>query len=371
MSLVRDGSARCSVSVRHALAVPNAAPAPDVVPATSALSAPSSSAAPSAVSSASLAAPEPELVVADPVTLARLSDSGFTAGAALVGACASSMAQIASHPAFRPLYRSVEADLAADRRADPAAGVGMRYAHRQFDVRWLASENTRLDLIAVVNRLDRRPFAPEHCGEIRFVYRLAYRVDTATGVVDSRLPMTVNVVYYDEPNAAGACTDAARAWLRPQEAKEPVAESAWLVSEHGPLSASRHARWKLKSVELNYQSVRWPATVRPAMGGHAEYVLRVFHATAGAPYFEPAPLENTVDVPRLAQHPALRDELLAWIRTPEALRGIDAGVVRVPDRFLAERVVSVSPHGLARLANRPFSAVIRAFGPGFLGSLRL
>jgi hypothetical protein len=312
---------------------------------------------------ASLPPPEPVVLVSDPALLGQLHAQGLDLGTVLTGERAVTAAALATHAPYRTLAAAVAADLAADRRSDPSAGVGMRHAHRQFDPRWLASGRTRFELVGVVNRLDRRPFAPAHCGEARLVYRLAYRVDTATGPVDSRLPMTVNAVFFMEPDAHGGCAEVARAWLRPPGVRERGEEGAWLVSDAGPLSPARRAAWKPKSVELNFQSVRWPSTVRPSMGGHAEYVLRVFHRVERAPYFVPSPLENTLDVPRLARERPLRDALAKWLGEPGVLVALDQGTPVVPEAFLAVRAVSVAPHGLARLANRPYSSVLdgRAF----------
>jgi hypothetical protein len=297
------------------------------------------------------------LVVSDPAVLRQLEQRGLDLGSTVTGAPAASTKQLSQTAEYRTLTDAVAADLAADRRSDASSGVGMRFAHRQFDVRWLDSEKTRFDLISVVNRIDRRPFAPEHCGEVRFVYRLAYRVGTPAGFVDSRLPMTVNVVYFMPADAGSKCTAIAARWMSPK-LESPESETAWLLSESGPLCPGCRQSWKPKSVELNFQSVRWPSTVRPDMGGHAEYVLRVFRRLPAAPHFEPAPLENTIDVDRIQKDAALRGELSAWLRDAAALRAIDEGVPLVPEKFLSRRAVSVTPHGLARRANRPYRAVL-------------
>jgi hypothetical protein len=309
-------------------------------------------------------------VIADPVVLRRLEESGFDAGTLVVGARGASTTALSAHPAFRVLRDAVAADVAADRRADPAAGTGMRFSHRQFDVRWLSSEKTRFDLIAVVNRLDRRPFFPERCGEVRFLYRLAYRTETPTGPVESRLPMTLNVVSYQDGTGPDACQAVAQAWMRPAEAGDGEKQLAWLLSPEGPLSPTRRAAAVPKSVEINFQSVRWPSTVRPAMAGHAEYVLRVFHRSNVAPFLVAAPLENTIDAPRVTKDRALRAGLLRFLSSPEALAKTDEGTLLVPERFLAARAVSVSPHGLARRANRPYSSVFAASDFADLGLSR-
>jgi len=303
-------------------------------------------------------ATEPTTIVADPDVLARLEGLGFDAGTLLVGARASTTAELAEYPAYRTLRDAVVADLSADRRSDRQAGVGMRFAHRQFDARWLQSSAVRLVLVGVVNRLDRKVFAPEHCGEVRFVYRLAYATETPAGPIESRLAMTVNVVSFMPASGSELCRDTARAWLRPVALGDPLAQTAWLVGSDGPLSPARRAAFVPKSVELNFQSVRWPSTVRPAMAGHAEYVLRVFHRVPNAPYFVPAPLENTVDVQRIRREPALARQLTEFLAAPDTLRAVDAGTVLVPERFLALRAVSVTPHGLARRANRPYASAL-------------
>ncbi len=304
------------------------------------------------------------LVVSDPTALAALEESGLDLGTRLDGSPARTTKQLASREPYRALVKAVARDLTQDRRRDPSAGVGMRHAHRQFDVRWLDSEQTRFELIAVVNRLDRKPFAPQHCGEVRFVYRLSYRTETLTGPVASRLPMTINVVDFVPQAAGGGCGRVARSWLGPpQLAFEGTPFARWLVSADGALAPGRLRTFRPKSLELNFQSVRWPSTVRPSLGGHAEYTLRAFRRSTQAPFLEPMLLENSIDAARLARQPALVEKLGHFLRTPEALARLDAGTLLVPDEFLAERAVSVSPHGLARGANRPFRQVLasRAF----------
>ena len=204
----------------------------------------------------------------------------------------------------------VEADLAELKRADAKAGVGMKFAHRLFDARWLRSPSARFQLTGVVNRIDRRVFHPGTCGEVRFLYRLAYAKKTPKGVVASRLPMTVNLVFWQQPQpqiSAGDCSALARRWMAPAGAggERPRALGA---RRQGPLRLPVLTRARLKSLEINLQSERWPSAVRPDMGGHAAYLLRVFHPVAGAERLEVAPLENVPDVPRLRKDAGLRAE---------------------------------------------------------------
>ena len=113
----------------------------------------------------------------------------------------------------------------------------------------------------------------------------------------------------------------------------------------------------LKSLEVNIQSVRWPSTVHPSLGGHAEYIMRVFNPHKGR--LVAATLENPPDVRRLKSRRGLRKALLAWLTDPAHFEAIDQGTAVLPERFLAKRSDSVTPRGLARLANRPFRQLFR------------
>lgn len=121
--------------------------------------------------------------------------------------------RLASHAAWQSVAGPIQASIAQIIRADPQAGVGVRrHAHRVFDLRWLASANAFFELVGVVNRLDRRPFHDEACGEARLVYRLAYR----DGTMRSRLPMTVAVELRGDPrDGHGSCKQTAALWQPP------------------------------------------------------------------------------------------------------------------------------------------------------------
>jgi hypothetical protein len=292
----------------------------------------------------------PIVMVTDREALAQLEAQGSTFGERLAGVQAANLAELHRTPAWRSLVEVVEQDLAAIRRADRRAGVGMDHAHRLFDRRWLRSSEARFELVGVVNRLDREPFSGgAGCGEVRFVYRLAYATTAGGLPIRSRLPMTVNVVGWQP----ASCSEAARRWLAPSDLSG-AALARWLAAPGGPLDDGRPWRERIKSVEINLQSVRWPSTVHPSMAGHAEYLLRVFHGEGAR--LVPAALENQPDVERLRASPALRAELIAWIE--KSLAGIDEGTAVLPERLSATSARSVAPRGLARLANRPFSQIL-------------
>ncbi|AKT37169.1 hypothetical protein [Chondromyces crocatus] len=277
-------------------------------------------------------------------------------------------ADLARAPRFGTLVRAVEAEVRTLRTTDPLSGVGVgSKPHRLLDVGWLRAADARFELSGVVNRLDRAPFHPGSCGEVRLAYRLAYGRSSPSGPLASKLPATVILELLVPPSGGDIpCADAARAWRAPSHLSG-AALGAWLTGEEGPLSPARVATHRLLGVNLNVQTVRWPSTVRPHMAGHAEYLLLAFAPDAQG-HLAPKPLENTPDVAKIRTDRRLRAELLRWMAHPEHLAAIDAGTAVLPEPFLARRATSVSPRGLARRHNRPFRQL---FEPRELAALDL
>src|SRR5262249_11793903 len=241
-------------------------------------------------------------------------------------------------PAYRSIVDSLSDDLRQLRAVDPQLGPTIKAPHRMFDVAWLWSPSAHFELVGVINRMDRQPFKPGSCGEIRFIYRLAYR--KASGSVYSRLPMTSNVVFL-LPGDGHRCRELARQWMAGIDLKS--------------FGGGILTRQNLKSVEVNLQAVRWPSTVRPDMAGYAEYFLRVFRRD-GEQYL-PAKLENTPDAVQLLASASLRQRLLEWLKQPEHFRDVDEGIAQIPEEFLARKATSVALHGAHRLANMPFTLI--------------
>ena len=280
------------------------------------------------------------LTIDDPQLLHNIERSGFSFGELVVGATAAAADNAALYR--QAPYRGIVANLAADleslRATDSLLGTTIKARHRMLDARWLMSASARFELVGVINRMDRAPFGPGTCGEVRFIYRLAYRKDEPSVSVYSRLPMTVNVVFVLRGNAE-RCRALAQEWATVDD----------LRSFGGGILSRVH----LKSVETNLQSVRWPSTLRPDMAGYAEYMLRVFKPQGDG--YVLAELENTPDVAKLRGTPALKQRLLAWLGEPANFRAVDEGIARLPDEFLARRATSVALHGTHRLANMPFT----------------
>lgn len=300
--------------------------------------------------------PVPLLLIHDPVTLAALErDHGLGFAALLHGGEAVATADYGPGP-LEAIERSLAARLASDRAEDPKhTGVGLRYVHRQFDLKWLSSPDTRFELIGVVNRMDRQVFAPESFGETRLIYRLAYSRKQQGMTVDSRLPMTINVVYWQR-GAEDRRAMQARWQADPQLSGAELA--AWLRADGHALAPAQLDQALLKSVEIDVQTERWPSTIRPDMAGHAEYLLQVFRREGDQ--WKLTPLENTPNVALLERDEQARVALLEWLRAPEQRQGLDQGTLVVPDQWLATSAISVTPRGFARLANRPWSQLFSA-----------
>src|SRR5262245_60222066 len=114
------------------------------------------------------------LLVDDPPTLRNLELQGY------------SLDEVLGPQKKAALIASVTSDM-----LEFAKGLTPKSIKRPFKPEWMT--RGRFELIAVVNRLDRRAFDPPEaptCGEVRLVYRLALKNAHRP---NTRLPMTVNV----------------------------------------------------------------------------------------------------------------------------------------------------------------------------------
>lgn len=237
---------------------------------------------------------------------------------------------------FRPDWGEVSLDVGAARKG--------------FDTRWLTSKYSRYDLIGLINRMDRKIFNVGTCGEMRLIYRLAYTKDQ----LSSRLPMTVNVVYYLPAIQDGNCSSYLKEWTAPSDLSVD-GFSDWLQT-NGPLKKERISLKNLKSIETNFQAVRSASGVRNMLGGNAEYILRVFHLNSDGS-LRRGYLENTPDIEKIKNDPKLKADFLKFLKLPENLYAIEQGTLNIPTPFLAQKISSFSPHGIARFENRLFDKI--------------
>src|SRR5215470_5620192 len=304
---------------------------------------------------ASFAKGEVVLDVQSPTLLAALERQGFGLATLLGQAEAGTLRELnRDSAAFRTLADAVGQDVTALRQDMQANGrtlyeVTDQNVGRVIDLRWLQSPLASFRLVGVINRIDRKDFSDvggePSCGEVRLIYRLAYRFQRGSKTYASRMPFNLNVVFAAKGEGE-ACRDFARTWVPDAEISAPDRQVAWLLA--GPLARSRLV---LKQIEVNAQVVRFPSGMETEFGGQAVYLLRIFAAGPSGPglILRPKLLENTPDVTRLKQDAALRDRLVAFIKGSAA--AIDGGVFQLPDEFLAVKALSFSTFGSARLAN--------------------
>jgi hypothetical protein len=295
----------------------------------------------------------PTLLITERAVLSALEQRGLALTTLLGGAEARDNVALSALPRFSPLVQELERELSVAAAGDKSAGVDVaRYSHRLFDRRFLRLPQAHFELAGVVNRPDRAAFDASSCGETRLIYRLAYALDTERA---SKLPMTLGIEL-KVPRPGSSCRAEAARWLEPRSS-DAAGRARWLRSDAGPLApALTRVASETARVVVNLQLVRWPSTVRPDLGGHAEYLLRSFRPRSTG-VLEPEQLENTI-APEDFRAPARRQALLDWLG--EHAASVDAGTPLLPDAFLTRRALSVTPRGLQRLANRPFSVALAA-----------
>jgi len=265
-------------------------------------------------------------------------------------------------PAMQPVLATINADLGdeAKRPGEPGS---------LFDTKYLTTGYARFVLAGIVNRMDRAwAYADAaSCGEIRFIYRLVYHVELTKlpgRFVDSYLPMTFNLVLRTrDPGDSICCADLAKRWLRMGD-KSVTVESI-MDRKEGPLVYADPTH--VDRLELNMQSERWgaSATGKKDFGGRADYILRVFKFDAAKAAFAPQRMENEVDRDRLLDpdNAALLGSLKTFLLDLINIEALDKGTIKIPDKYLALRGLSVAPGGAVRSANRILSDILNGADP--------
>lgn len=242
---------------------------------------------------------------------------------------------------------------------------------------FLDAPGSRVELVGVVNRIDRQfikdPVAGserhDRCGEISVIYRFSY----AAHGVQSRLPMTMNVVFLavplDRPAGAATCRDVAARWQAEMDrpgGRTPDAVAASLTEPATGIVAPLAGR-DIERIELNFQAYR----IRSSRdltdsGSTAEYVIRVFRwdgARFGVSY-----LTNQIDRARLLGNPKgdgnscqpdkaiplSLSEFRAYLTKSAMLFDLDTGTLNIPEKYLACRATTISPGGPHLAKNQPF-----------------
>lgn len=206
---------------------------------------------------------------------------------------------------------------------------------RHFDPRWLNSPFAYFKLIAVMNRMDRRDFDPDSCGEVRFIYRLSYQSSKSS----SSLPFFVNVV--NRYPKKESCAELARRWQIPLNAKTLFQDLSF------------------KQLEVNFQSLRFTSGYMHDFGGQAMYFLRIFRKNKDR--LTSIPLENTPDVLAIEKKPELLKRFVEYLKSDDHLQKLDQGhlVIDFDPEFLTSLAVSWSTSGRARSANKPYSRLFQ------------
>ena len=247
---------------------------------------------------------------------------------------------------------------------DETIGVGPQFDFQLFDRGQLYSSATRFVLAGIVNRMDRAYVAPNACGEIRLIYRLA-QID-APPVGDhgasARLPMTLNLVLKAKADGSAAsltCATIARRWL--EIANWPLVGATLaekLTSEGGPLALIGPEN--IERIETNIQIAH--VTQSPAHEFRTDYLLKVFDYNPGEKLFAEATLEDQIDRDRLLADDKLKSDFKTWLLDPKHLKEFDRGSILIPKEFLATRAIAPTPIGFAPSASQPAFGLVEGEG---------
>lgn len=286
-----------------------------------------------------------------------------------------------------PIRKTITDDL-----TDPwGPGTSWGMGAEQIPAKFWEDEHSRLELVGLVARLDRKfvpddrdgRTKPQDCGEVSLIYRFGYSLGAEN---KSRLPVTMNVVFPMLPDrpiqGIKTCANVAAHWLAAIEAGQGLTGRALvnvLTNPRAGLVALLPGS-EIDRIELNIQVYRRATSAEndiSKLGSTAEYVIRVFRWNAKVGEFQPSYLFNQIDRALLltgqpdsnscpdADLTITRAALWKELFDPKQIGDIDNGTVIIPRRFLACRAISMSPGGEHRSGNNPFWDDTRAADPLF------
>jgi hypothetical protein len=297
------------------------------------------------------------LNITDAAVLDKLSEANFSLGAQL-GQVGRDAETLNKSRIYGSLVSQIEDELGRQEEVILRNAPNPEYIER-FKISWLRSPRLSFELSAVVNRFDRRNLDTTPCGEIRLIYRPKYRTFSKDSTFE-RLPMTVMLVYSAlDAMKESSCRDIAREMLLPTDLN--AHNFAKYYIQNNRLGSSLFSKiLSFIRVEINIQVSRWPATRNVRFSDQSHYLMRAFVPDSSKSALLSIPLENSPDVNRLQSNPSELRELKNWLLLPTSKELVKSGSIQIPKRFLKIKEVSVSPLGMARLANRPFSALFSA-----------
>lgn len=307
--------------------------------------------------------------ITDPSILDQLSDTNF-AFRAQFDSQGSNAEALFQSSMYRSLVDQIAVELIQQEETVKQYVSKPAFIDR-FKIDWLRSSRLTFQLSAIINRFDRRNLDDSPCGEVRLIYRPKYK-SVLKEVPFERLPMTVMLVFSALDAMKGSkCVDVAKEMLMPSNLSSKNFLNYYLHKNKLGSSFYRK-RLSFSRLEVNIQISQWPANKYDGFSDQAHYLMRVFVPNESRTSLIPAPLENTPDVGRLLGSPLELSELRHFLLNPSNMALASIGTLQIPKRFLAMSEVSVSPLGMARLVNRPFSALFKSeeeFGSAYLRQL--
>ncbi|WP_409998859.1 hypothetical protein [Bradyrhizobium sp. SZCCHNR1083] len=315
--------------------------------------------------------------ILEPFALRELDNGAFGLGKMLARASDAPLTDAAlfALPSMIPVRKALDAEF--DRYVDKhkttlpneSIGVGTSYAFQLFDRTMLDSSDARFVLAGVVNRMDRAFVDPDHCGEVRLLYRLTRTTppEAKDGEVASpRLPMTLNIVLKARSDAEAksnspSCAEIAKRWLAMSDLQLTGPElAAKLTAPDGPLALIRPEN--IHRIETNLQIAHAPKSA--IRDFRTDYMMKVFDYQAASGTFEEAVLEDQVDRDRLLADAALAREFKAWLLDPVHLGELDRGTAVIPEQFLAKVAVAPTPVGFVNSDLLPAYGLVQGSAAG-------
>jgi hypothetical protein len=172
---------------------------------------------------------------------------------------------------------------------------------------------------------------------------MIYRLGQEGGKSPERtfLPMTLMFVFSMQKNSSAPFCDP---WN--VAAKREVLEN---------ISSGRKI---FDRVEVNLLLSHWSFSGVEPLSEQSRYLLRVFKLMGSPRRLVPALLENTPDTKKIKSDSVLLAQFEDWAYSEKVTAEADNGFLNLPDKFSAEKAISISPYASSQIGNAPFSDLL-------------
>ncbi len=208
--------------------------------------------------------------------------------------------------------------------------------HHEFKAVWLRSALNDFSLTGIVYRPDLRWKQKSPCGEMRFLFRPKR--------AEEFLPASFMLIYNIKKNKSKKCS---------KSFTSIIIENQMNANYQDFISQNLI----LDRLEINLLAFVWKATKEKTFTPQNHYLLLELQKNNLG--FAVKKLTNQPDTIKIRADKELKTSFVKWLNNDHVQKQIKSGTVTMPDKYLAESAMAITPFSLSRLASHPLNSTLK------------